>query len=158
MSSSVVVDVKQAIKTGLATAYAALASFNGATAPERKVEVAYGYDANSSAAERVFMGRSRADTPPAALRSGRNYRDETGFFDLTVLVAYVGGSAEDAEDRAMAIGQVAEEWIADRKSNELGVTGLQTLRIDGWDLEPMFNDRGHMAVLVYRVRWTARLT
>jgi len=158
MAGSIVTDVKQAIVTGLTTAFAALADFNGTTAPERKVAVAYGYDAATQAAERVFTGRSRADTPPAALRSGRNYRDEAGFFDLIVLVAYVGGNASQAEDRSLAIGQVVEEWIADRKSNELGVTGLQTLRIDGWDLTPLFNDRGHMAELTYRLRWTARLT
>lgn len=158
MAGSVVVAVKQAIVTGLTTHYGAAAAFNGTTAPERKVAVAYGYNMGTHDTERVFTGRSRAEQPPAAMRSGRNYRDEAGTFDLIVIVEYVGGDPEDAEERALAIGAEAETWLADRKSNELGVTGLQTLRVDGWDLVHMGNDRGHLAELTYRVRWTARLT
>lgn len=158
MSGSVVVAVKQGVVAGLTAHLAALDDFNGTTAPEHAVEVSYAYPVNTSAAERVFAGRSRAEQPPAALRAGRNHRDEAGVFDLIVLVAAVGGSAGDAEERALEIGAEVEEFIADRKSNELGVAGLQTLRVDGWELVSLFNDRGHLAELTYRVRWTARLT
>lgn len=151
--------VRSAVVSGLTTHYASLADFNGTTAPERKTEVTYAYPhGGPSATERVFTARARADTPPAALRSGRNHRDESGVFDLIVLVAYVGGSAEQADDRAFDIGEVAEEWLADRKSNELGVPGLQTLVVEGWESNNLGNDRGHMTELTYRVRWTARLT
>jgi len=158
MAGSLVVSVRSAIKDGLTTLFAGLPDFNGQYDPEHRVEVSYAYDLNSAAAERVFTGRSQADTPPAALRSGTNYRNETGTFDLIVLVAAVGGSAEDADERALAIGTEVEEWIAARKSNELAITGLNTLRIDSWDLVGLMNDHGNMAELTYKVRWTARLT
>lgn len=155
------VAVRKAIIDGLATAFTALPDFNGTTNPERKVSVTYAYPfggAGAKKAEKVFGGRTRIETPPAALRSGRNYRDETGLFDLVVLVSYVGGDAETADLRAYAIGQVIEEWLADRKSNELNVTGLQTLTVTGGESNNLGNDRGHMTELTYQVRWTARLT
>jgi len=158
MAGSASVAVRSAIITGLTTRFDNLADFNGTTKPEWEVVVSYGYNFGTSDAERVFCGRARADTPPAAMRSGRNYRDETGTFDLVVLCTAVGGNPEDAETRALAIGTVAEEWLADRKSNELAVTGLQSLVVEGWDLATLGNDNGHMTELIYRVRWTARLT
>jgi len=158
MAGSLVVSVRSAVTDGLTTLFAALPDFNGATDPEHRVEVTYAYTLGSAASERVYTGRSTADTPPAALRSGRNHRNEDGVFDLTILVALVGGSQEDADARALAIGAKVEEWIADRKSNELGLTGLVSLRIDSWDLVGLMNDHGCMAELEYKVRWTARLT
>ena len=158
MGGSIVVTLKAAVVTGLTTHFAGLANFNGTTAAERRVEVAYGYDAKSHAAERVFTGRSRFDTPSAIMKPGRNFRNEDGTFDLIALVGYVGGSAQDAETRALAIGAEIETWIADRKNNELGITGLIGVSIDGGELVHLMNDRGHMAELTYRVTWRARLT
>ena len=158
MAGSRVVAVKRAVIDGLESALAADQAFNGDALPERRVEVSYGYDRASTATERVFTTRSRADTPPAAMRAGRNFRDEAGTFNLVVLVSFIGGSVEDAEDRAVEVGEFIEEWLADRKQNELGVDGLQTLLVTAWDLVALGNDNGHLAELTYTVRWTARLT
>ncbi len=61
--------VRKAVTDGLTTHLGGLADFNGSTAAEREVEVSYGYKFGSPATEQVYTGRSRADTPPAALRS-----------------------------------------------------------------------------------------
>jgi len=158
MAGSRVAVVRGAITDGLATFFAGLADFNGTTRPEWKVEVSYAYKFGSHAAERVFFGRATGETPPAAMRAGRNFRDETGRGDLVVLVSRIGGDGRDADTRAIAIGEQVETWIADRKNNELNVTGLQNLVIDGWELVNLANDKGHMTEITYKVRWTARLT
>lgn len=158
MAGSVGVAVRKAVVDGLRTHLAGLADFNGSSAPERKTAVSYAYDFGAADAERVFTGRSRSDTPPAAMKAGRNFRNEDGVFDLVVLVTYVGGSAEQADERAFAIGAEVETWLADRKSNELGVTGLNTLLVQSWESTNLGNDRGYMTELTYRVGWTARLT
>lgn len=158
MAGSLVVAVRSAVTTGLTTLYAGLADFNGTTDASQNVEVSYGYFPTSDAGERVFTNRGRGDTPPAAMRSGRNYRNETATFELVVLVAMPGGSPEDAETRALEIGLKAEEWLADRKSNELGVTGLNTLVVESWELAGLGNDHGNIAELTYQIRYTARLT
>lgn len=158
MSGSVAVAVRSAVTSGLDDAFGALAEFNGEARGERKVHTTYAFDRRSNAAEQVFTARSRADTPSSALRSGRNYRDEAGEFDLFIVVGFVGGSEEDADTRAFAIGEVVEEWLGDRKSNELGVTGLQTLTVRGWESQNLLADRGAATELIYRVAWTARIT
>lgn len=149
--------VRKAVIDGLATHLGSLAAFNGTTAPERNVEVSYGYKFGSPATEQVYTGRSRADTPPAALRSGRNHRNENGVFDLTIAVKYIGGDAYDADLRAAAIGGACEDWLAARKSNELGVTGLLSLLVESWDADYAGLDGGTGSLLTYKVRWTARL-
>lgn len=150
--------VRKAVIDGLTTHLGSLAAFNGTTAPERDVEVSYGYPFASTATEKVYTGRSRADTPPAALRSGRNHRNENGVFDLTVAVSYIGGDAYDADLRAAAIGGACEDWLAARKSNELGVDGLLSLVVESWDADYAGLDGGTGSLLTYKVRWTARLT
>lgn len=158
MAGSIGVALRKAVAAGLSGHYADLGEFNGGNAPEREVEVSYGYNPASSATEQVYTGRSRAETPPAAMRTGRNFRAETGEFDLIVRVRYSGGNVEDADDRAFAIGEVAEEWLADRKGNELGVPGLLTLTTIGWESNYGNGDTSAETLLIYRVRWTARLT
>ncbi len=150
--------VRKAVIDGLTTHLAGLADFNGQTAPERHTEVSYGYPFGSTATEQVYTGRSRADTPPAALRSGRNHRNENGVFDLTVMVKYVGGDVYEADLRAAAIGGACEDWLAARKSNELGVDGLLSLIVESWDSDYAGLDSGTASLITYKVRWTARLT
>lgn len=158
MSGSIGPELRRAVTDGLAAHLRLLGDFNGTTAPERSVEVTYGFDFASEAAEQVYTGRSRAETPPAAMKAGRNHRDELGEFDLNVRVRFLGGTPEDADVRAFAIGAECEEWLADRKSNELGVSGLLSLLVAGWESDYVGIDSGAATVITYRVRWRARLT
>jgi len=125
---------------------------------DEPIEISYQYKAGSSKRERIFTTRARFTHEPASLRAGRNFRDEVGFFDLVILVEGVKQTAEWTAERALERGLVVEEFIADHKNNELEVTGLQTLTVQGeGSLTEMFNDSGHLAELVYPVRFTARL-
>jgi hypothetical protein len=157
VTASIGVAVRKAVADGLVTHFAALSDFNGNAAAERKTFVAFGYDFSNLPREHVFTGRSRADTPPAAMRSGRNTRNETGRFDLTVIVRAVAGDPYDAELRAEEIGAEVESWLAARKSNELAVSGLLSLVVESWEADYAQADNGAAALRTYVIRWTARL-
>lgn len=157
MAGSLSVTVRKAVTSGLSAHLSGLPLF-GSQADEHEVVVTYGYDSSSVAAEQVYAARSRADTPPASMKSGRNFRNEEGTFDLIVRVKYTGGNLEDSDTRAFEIGTVVEEWIADRKSNELGIDGLNWLVVDGWEADNGADDSGAATLLIYTVRWNARLT
>ena len=162
--SSIGVAVRKAVAEGLSDHLDGHSDFNGAAAPEKKTVVAFGYDFSNLHREHVFTGRSRADTPPAGLRSGRNTRNETGHFDLTVTVRIVpsalpeaGDAAYQAEARAETIGGAIEDWFAERKNNELGVDGLNSLVVESWTADYAKTDNGMAAIRTYDIRWTARL-
>lgn len=125
---------------------------------DQGVQVTYSWDSAAISRVMVFTASPRAETPPAALRSGRNHRDETGEFRLVVLVVAPGGDAFDAESRLDEFAPVVEEWLADRKSNELGVPGLQTLTVVAWEGGEGRADEGWVSERIYTVRYTARLT
>lgn len=157
VTASIGVAVRKAVADGLAEHFASLSDFNGVAAAEQKTVVAFGFDFSAQPREHVYTGRSRAETPPAGMRSGRNTRNETGRFDLNVMVRSVAGDAYDAELRAEAIGAEVEDWFADRKSNELGVTGLLSLVVESWAADYAQADNGAAALRTYDIRWTARL-
>jgi hypothetical protein len=157
VTASIGVAVRKAVTDGLATHFGSLSDFDGNTAPEREVSVSFAYPFGHQSTELVYTGRSRAETPPAGMRSGRNTRNESGEFDLTVMVKFLGGDGYDAELRAEAIGGEIEDWFADRKSNELGVSGLVSLLCGGWSSDYVGVDGGTASLRTYTVRWTARL-
>lgn len=147
---SIVVDVRKAVIAGIKTALS-----------DPKVSVTYGWQGGDDTRyrEQVFTNGGRATHDPAALKAGRNFRNERMDFDIVVLVYGVGKKPEDADDRVMEIGQVIEEYIADRKSNELGITGLNWLRVKEFELSPpRINANGTIAEAVYTVTYDARLT
>lgn len=158
MAGSIAYPLKKAVIDGIAAHLATLDDFNGASDPAREVEVSYGFRHASHATERIFANRWRSDTPAAALRSGRNHRNESGEFELSIWVLFVGGDAEDAEERVDAIADEVETWLADRKNNELGVPGLLTLVVTGTEGEPRGGDNGAVCLKTLTVAWTARLT
>lgn len=157
VTASIGVAVRKAVTDGFAEHLGSLSAFNGVAAAEQETVVAFGYDFANKPREHVFTGRSRAETPPAGMRSGRNTRNETGRFDLTVMVRAVAGDAYEAESRAEQIGAQVEGWFADRKNNELGVTGLLSLVVESWEADYASIDNGTAALRTYVVRWTSRL-
>jgi len=156
MAGSLITSVRRAITEGFRTHLSALPAFN-ASAGEGEVVVEYAYTFEAPSAQRVYTGRAQADTPPAALRAGRNHRNETGTFEVNILVQLAGSSPEEADLRVDAIGTQFEEWVADRKSNELGI-GLTSLYVVSWIGDYFGVDGGSGAIRTYTVRWNARLT
>ena len=153
---SLVVPVKKAVLDGFADYLAGLDDFNGNAAPERNVEVSYGFNFGSVAAEMVYGGKANGQTPPAALRSGANVRQETGTFDVSILVKFVGGDTYDADLRVDEIGSEFEEWAAARKSNQLGISGLQTFTVRSWEADYMQVDGGTASIRTYSCQFTGR--
>lgn len=150
--------VRKAVIDGIKAHLRALPDFNGTTAKERNVEVSYGFTFSSKRAEKVYLGRTLGATPPAALRTGRNVRDETGSFDLHHLVRLEGEGAESAEARAYAIAAESEDWISLHKSGEgLGITGLQWLLVASWTSDYAGIDRGTGVIVTLSIQWKARL-
>lgn len=94
----------------------------------------------------------------AALRAGRNFRDEVGRFALVVLVAR-SKSIEDTSEAASEICDQLGAWVSDRKNNDLGVQGLETLVIDGeGTYVELWTDEGTLVEIGLPIRYTARLT
>lgn len=147
MAGSVVVALRQAIVAGLQ----AEESLSG-------VQIGYGWPGDDLAEkETVFLNRPRGLHDPASLKSGRTFRNEAGELDLVVRVEKVGGTAEEADDRALAIGALVEEFIADN-TDSLVVTGLLWVRVASWSIANLYNDRGRLTELTYTLQWRARLT
>ena len=153
MAGSLVATVKAAVIDGLATHLEETPGFNAAD-PENEVLVEYGYSFKVNAAQRIYVGRARADTPPAHLKAGRNVRKEQGTFQLVVRVEKPGGNVQEADDRVDAIGTEVETWLADRKSDQLGI-GLTALYVTGWDQNYAGTDSCVVSIREYTVRWTA---
>lgn len=157
MSASLLVDVRSAIIAGLAADATVLAAVNDAT---HEVKFAFQWKQDESVREWVFTGDARFTHTSAAMKAGRNFRNEAGRFNLIVLVAGVDLSQEEASTRCLAIASACADWIGDHKNGEgLGVDGLQTLTIDGdGALDEFYADTGHIATVDLPIKFTARLT
>jgi hypothetical protein len=149
VAGSVVVDVRKAVVAGLI-----------AVIDDPKVSISYGYQGadDDRRREQIWTDRVRSTHDVAGLKSGRNFREETLDFDVVLLIAAVGRPPEDADTRALELGLQVEEFLADRKNNELGVTGLQWIRVTGMELINGFGPKGSASELRYTVRYHARLT
>lgn len=125
----------------------------------RGVDAAYQWKPDWQQRVKVWTRNARFQHDSAGMRAGRNYRNEVGTFELVALIEGVGRPADWTAGKAMDVGTICEEFIADHKNNELAVPGLQTLEIQGaGGLLEAFADSGTLAELTYPIRYTARLT
>jgi len=148
MAGSILVAVRKELTTRL-----------GQLKPLSGVEVGYAWKGSSKKREKIFTRRGRFTHDVAGMRAGRNFRNETGRFELVILVQGVGRDVGWTSDRAMELGVACEEFIADHKSDELGVLGLQTLIVDGeGEVNEISADRSTWAEIAYPITYTARLT
>lgn len=147
MAGSRVVAVRSALITGLA----ALPGLSG-------VDVIYAWKFDQELPrERIFTNRARATHEISGLRAGRAHRNEQMTFDLVVRVEGVDITAEATDERALAIGALVEEFVADNKGG-LGVSGVNWVAVSGVELNNLSNDRGHLSELTYAITYDARLT
>lgn len=152
MAGSAVVAVRKAIVAGLTTALATAERDGGA------VQVSYGWPGDDKAdRERVFTNVPRGNHSPAGMRAGRLFRDERSQVDVVIQVKYDGGNAEDADERAIAIGVLVEEWFADQK-NGAGVASVSELLLGDWRLDNLYGPHGSFTELTYTATWRSRLT
>lgn len=150
MPASIVVAVRKAVVAGLTTALAG----------ESSVSVSYGWLGGDETRrrEQIYTNRVRGTHEPAALKAGRNFRNEQMDFDLCLFVADPTKAPEDVDTRVMELAVVVEEYLADRKSNELGVTGLNWIHVTGFELENRLMTTGAASLAVWKVSYNARLT
>lgn len=149
MAASILVPVRSAVIAGIKTAL-----------NEPRVSCTYGWEGSDETRrrEQVFTNRASATHDPAALKSGRNFRNERMDFDIVVLILGVNRSTEETDQRALEIGQCIEEFMADHKNNELGVPGLQWIRMARMELNNRFATTGTITEITYTVTYDARLT
>lgn len=153
MAKSIVVDVRKALIAGLRAEFDA--------SDFESVSCTYGWQGGDDTARRdqVFTDRARADHDAAALKAGRNFRNEQMEFSLVILALGVGMRPEDLDDHVMELGQIVEEYIADNKSGEtFGIEGLNWIRVSGMELKNQYASEGSLSELTYTITYDARLT
>lgn len=151
MGRSIVVEVRKEVIAGIKA--------NLIAAGESRVSCTYGYRGGSDdkRREEIYTNRPRATHDPAAMKSGRNFRNEEMEFDIVLMVSDPTLAPEDLDTRAMTLGTFIEEFVADRK-NSLAVPGLNWIRMSGFEMENRNMQTGSLTLAQYTVRYDARLT
>jgi hypothetical protein len=150
MAASIIVEVRKAVVAGID----ALLDPNGGTS------CTYGWTGGSDdkRREQIYTNRPRATHEPASMRSGRNFRNESMDFDICLFVSDPTNPPEVVDERVMEIGQAIEEFVADHKSNELGIDGLYWIQITAFELENRLMETGAASLATWTVHYEARLT
>lgn len=155
MAGTLILSVRQALLD-------ALAALDAYTVPDDKGHkplVTLGWPVGAKDREKVYSQRARFTHAPASLRAGWTYRNETGSFELVILVEGVGEAQEWTTDRAVQLGTAAEEYVSRNRTLGGTVPGLNWIVVEGdGELSELFNDRGTLAVLTYPIKYDARLT
>lgn len=141
-----------AVRTALVDGLSPLPAFGD-------IPVSYCYDKRCVDKREFVVTRDATfEHEPTALRAGRNFRRETGRFELVIWVEKVGGTPQEAAERALELGQVVEEYIADHKQG-IASAGDFTLEVNGsGSLSELASDSSSLAEVVYPIKFTARLT
>lgn len=151
MGRSVVVEVRKAVIAGIRADLDA--------AGESRVSCTYGYRGASDdkRREEIYTNRPRGTHDPAAMKSGRNFRNEEMEFDIVLMVSDPTMAPEDLDERAMTLGTFIEEFVADNK-NSLAVPGLNWIRMASFEMENRNMQTGSLTLAQYTVTYNARLT
>lgn len=154
MGRSIVVEVRKALVAGVDALLNADPVFDG-------VSCTYYWQGNDDQRrEQVFTANPSATHDPVSMKSGRTFRDERMEFDVLVKVAVPGEPPDVADERALDIGQLVEQWVADHASGQdLGIDGLNWIvmtRMTSANL--VAPSSGSITEITYTVRYAARLT
>jgi hypothetical protein len=117
----------------------------------------YAWKAGDKSRVKIFTRRGRINHESASMKAGRTFRNETGYFDLVILVEGVSQAQEVTSQEAADLGLLLEEFIADHR-NALDIPGLKWIAVEGdGELSEALNDKGTLAELSYTVTYNARL-
>lgn len=123
------------------------------------VETTLGYKVGSKRRERCWTGNAKFTHTSASMRATKTFRDESGAFDLVILIEGIGLDAEATSARAVELGTEVEDWVATHANWDAALTGLNWVAIEGdGALVEAFNDKGSLAELTYPITYRARLT
>jgi hypothetical protein len=140
-----------AFKSALVVNLAALPGMAG-------VKVSYADPGDKALKENVWCGRITDNEHEAvALRAGRRRREEN--FTAEVFIEVVGTrlTAERAETRALALGLVLEEYLADNPKLDGSVDGLAFAVISSMELATLETTEGPQTRLTVGIYVKARL-
>lgn len=142
-----------AVKQALVTVLDALPALDG-------VQVIYSGRVRDLEREAIYFGKARWTNEFSAMRAGaRIPRKELLTVAAYVFVATPGGTPEDAEARAQALGAVMENALADDPAGSaLGATGVKVVRAASGELDADVDDDGAYALLAYQLAITSILT
>ena len=145
MAGSTIVAVKQA----LVTDFTALSGMSN-------VSVSYAHPGERGGKEIVYCGNVRSgEHDPVALRAGRRLREENYDLDIHVVVSGTKLTEDGSETRALELGKLVEEHIADNP--KLGVTNVSFAVISAIELETLSTSNGPLTQLILTVSVKARL-
>ena len=115
-------------KTKLLAELAALAGTTG-------VKMSYADPGENALKENIWFGRIYdSEVDPVALRAGRRRREENFTVEVFVEVGGVRLTPERCETRALELGQLVEEYLADHPKLDDTVDGLLFAVVSGMDL------------------------
>jgi len=141
---------------------AALQGMTGQGAPLGNAVVDYSYVGkhHDGTREYIFGGSSDGSTSLSAMQGGgRVKREETPDWTLSIYITTPGESTtEVADERAVELGVVVEDYLAANMQLDGTVTGLLKAIVTGWSLTSWPDDSGCSAVLAYNLQFHSYLT
>lgn len=140
-----------AFKSKLVSELAALPAMAG-------VKVSYGDPGDLALKENVWCGKITDNEHEAvALKAGRRRREENYTADVYVEVTGTRLTVETAETRALALGLVLEEYLADNPKLDGTITGLLFAVVSGMELSTLESTDGPHTRLTVSIDVKARL-
>lgn len=129
------------------------------------VQVTRGHPGNAIEGEALIVGLAKGRHAPAAIRSGRQPREETYELEVIASVMVPGGTIANAEDRChVLIAEVEDQVAGDPTLGlSLAASGVQSFVAVPGDLEErgsgyIAEPSGTIAEVVLRIDVTARLS
>lgn len=122
------------------------------------VQVGYHEEVGATARkERVWLGRCEGYIDPAAIRAGRQTRNEDFELDIRFRVTGASPKPEENEIRMAELVAAVESAIADDARMGGVVDGLISVTAAGYELETVLNGKQPLTDATLRVRAKARL-
>jgi hypothetical protein len=128
--------------------------------PPANTKVDYGYNGQSDTASRQYIwgGKATFQHDYAALTSGRKPREEVLVVELHLSVYLPGGTYEETDDSATALGLVVEDLFATDPQLAGAIPGLRYAGIQGGEMDNSLDDGGVETHMTYQVLFKSRLT
>jgi hypothetical protein len=146
MAGSTIVAVKQALITNL-SALGGLSS----------VHISYAHPGEKGRKENLWLGAVRdGEHEATALKLGRRRREENYEVELHVEVGGTQLSPERSEERAIVIGTLVEEYLADNPKMG-GVINVLFAVVTGIDMHTLNTTNGPLTQLMLTISVKARL-
>jgi hypothetical protein len=137
-----------AFKSALVTALQASSALTG-------VQVSYGNPGDIQRSESIWVGDSRSQQQPSAMKSLPVRRDEVYTTDVMVEITQPRSTQEGVDLRATVLAAAVETVIAENPS--LSVTGVLWSTVVSYDMAGGFDADGRVCIITIGVETHARL-